>query len=407
VALNGHFKVGASFRAAAGLEVAGTFAATVGANVECFFTGEGSIKFNNTSNGEKVQPVEPSGKVRFYLDFYGDVQLHVAPLGIHVWDKQIAKFLTVHLLDFNSKLEPDVKYVGGWCNSWENEYKCTGYYELRNLSGIHCLTTLRKYVPAMRLYIGPVEDNAYVYMDYDEEDKDAPYTSVEENKKYRFVAKGELRRLTTEMHMRPCLVSRDEKGVITDMILTPMENSYWVEVGDPHIMTLYTSQTCGIASFDYSNLQGTDGFIDSEKGATGPMSMDMTNVNLRQYKMITNVSVTNGSRIQKWGIKVKIYGPDGKQLLRKKVPVKKTASGTYTLIFSFFTNWELTGSGQKMYYVVQPYWEDLNGGKKSEASDDNSTKQHPLEYDMEDNTSNINNKNGDVWGTILPEIDLD
>ena len=419
VSINGSFKVGASFRAYAGLELAGSLACTVGANVECFFEAEGKLTFaeeKDDDSGER-SICEPSGSARFYVDFYGDLRLHVAPLGIQIWEKQLLKFLTVHLIDFNSKMEPNIYYNQGKCIATEEKINATAYFKLKEADGLNCFTRFCEYRPAMLMYLGPINNNNYVVMLLDS--KLSESTLVKAGKTYHFYYDGDFSANVGEVHFRPAFSRASDitsTQVFPKIILASTKDATMCEIGNPSISTVGTLQVLGRPSFDYTFFDdGTKSYVDMKNGEYGgEMSVDPSQVSLRQYKYMTILNVLNGSRMSKWGVKVKIFGPSGKCLMRRKVPVNKAKTGRYTLIFSFMTDWKKPdGVSEKMSILMQPYWEDINGGAKGEADDNLSLKKWPIEYELLDEDGDYADKTlkpsetDGYFGKICPEIDLE
>ena len=386
--LNGKFKVGIAYRAYAGFEVATALGCTIGINVDTAFEGEAKIDIvgeEDPVTGER-DIWDVTGSCRFYCDIYGDVQVHIAPLGIHVWDKQVAKSKTLHILDYNTRLDPNFKNVVGYCNATNTEdFRAYAQYKLESSAALtDGIARIAEYTPGILIYFGPLSDNNTVAMVPNEDSY-----RVVSGKTYNFTYMGELPEGVTEVHFRPFLVTEDPPFGAPYLIYGDISNVGMAEVGIPEIYTITSGQLGGQPFYDFSYFDDPNRrYVDTENGLMGTeMSLDYTKVHLREYDFYTMVKVLNGSRMQKWGIKVKIFTPEGKQIVSKKIPVNKLKSGVYTIVFNFITNWERgPSSGQQMSYTVMPYWEDLNGGAKHDASDDEaSRKRYYLDYSMEYN----------------------
>ena len=405
--IKGKIKVGASARAAAGIEIAGTFGCTVGANIDAFLEGEGNVNIVDNT-GDETQFMKTDGKLRFYTDFYGDIQLHVAPLGVHLWDKQVATFLTKNLINYSTKFEPVIYFASGKCFTSDGAYFAQTHYVLKDLQGVNALLSWKTYYPGMRMYLGPVKEKRWHYMKLVDtnENELGRGTPVKANQTYYFKSvdlydSDDI----LEVHFVPVLCSYADAGYIDSEIIC--EEDVACEIGDPKLFTKQTIQTYGapLNEFDFTYLDDNNGYIDTKDGASGPSSVDPST--LREYKFITKVEVRNGARLSKWGVKVKIYSPDGKQLLSKRVPVNKLKTGVYTLVFHFATNWALKSSNETMYYKVTPYGTDINGGRNFEATDGPSVAEHMILYDVQPDLTPVKPKKGESeWGEIQPVVEL-
>lgn len=416
IGLNGHFKIGASFRVAAGIEVAAAFAATIGANLEAYAEAEGSFNLWSDKGGW----FSPEGKVSFWVDAYGDVQIHVAPLGIHMWDKQVAKFLTKHLIKYSTDFSPRIGVKSGNCTLNDGYFEASAYCSYKDLDGINAFIKAKEYYPGMRMFFGPVKDNDYIDMlmvDGAEEPL-ANYTNrpeVKEDVIYRFKANGIVPEDLMDVHFLPYIYPIIDGEVSTyfgveleDAIVCEGDEITY-EVGTPKIVLNAAHQVYGAPLYDWSNF--TEGYVDANGTQTwGHSTMNVQDYSM--YKYCAIVDVRNGSRIASWGARVTIYDSSGKVLLSpRKVPFNVNKSGRYTLLFSFITNWEPKVSiagGDKLYIQIRPYWKDANGGKRFNAEDATSKTKWPIEAECADLTGNLKKLGGsEEWGSILPEKELE
>lgn len=449
VLLNGSLKIGATFRAAAGIEVAGTFAVTVGANVDAFLEASGSIDMKKTvsdiaGKGDDEFMDNLSGKVGFHSDFYGDVQLHVAPLGISLWDKQVAKFYTKHLLNISTNYGPNIYYVNGeakvgselWDSDDEDDIRITGYYNFKDLDGADAFLTLGTLYPAMKIYFGPISDNNYVWAiprddNFNNITSPSQWGKAKEGTTYNFIYRGNIAKYkkddlpVQEVHLVPVLATLmidnptaefDFSGIDTKPFLWNIgfpgmelkENECPIELTDPVVKTVEAGQIEGTELTDNNpNGHETGGYVNTETGEQGGQSTMYKPV-LRGYTIYTTVKVDGGSRMREWGLKIYIFGPDGKKrLLRRKLPVNKLRSGTYTFIFYFESDWgtkqSIDTENQHLYFRIQPYWDDpRTSGGIIEAQDAASLKKYPINWEMEDTKSEeiLGKNNNAKWGTI-------
>lgn len=444
--LSGAFKAGASFRAAAGIEVAATIGVTVGANVEGGFEASGSIGFdtgNALDDDEETSAWEPEGELHFYVDFYGDVQLHVAPLGFKLWDKELAKFLTTHIVNVTTKLKPQIDFTSGitkFGKELGEEYSdydqiglVRGFYKVRSMDGVSAFLSVNPLrYPGMRLYFGPVSDDNWIFIKpYDANGGDiesmSQWKSAEKGNVYYFEwigtitdhKKGE--DPITEVTLVPTLYSYKSyfnplyAGEVSfeDAIkhfgdeIVMKDNACTIELGDPSITTIEAGQISGRPTFDFADDHEQGGYVSTEDGEHGGQSV-MVKKELRGYKIYTTVKVDGGTRLREWGLKIYIFGPDGKKrLLRRKLPVNKLRSGTYTFIFYFESDWGTTKSidteNQHLYFRIQPYWDEpRTSGGIIEAQDAASLKKYPINWEMEDTKSDeiLEKNNNAKWGTI-------
>lgn len=411
--LNGHFKIGASFRAAAGFEIAAAFAATIGANIEAYAEAEGKLGFSAMNPGW----LSPEGKLSIWVDAFGDVQLHVAPFGIHMLDKRIAKFFTKHLVKFSTSFTPTIFTKNGNCTMNDGYLDATAYFSMKDLDGLNAWLSNGTYYPAMRMYIGPTEKENYIDMvmtdgkeDLEQDIKARP--EVEEKTTYRFKATGIVDDDESEVHFVPYLYSlkKEKDASATDIMDAYVDDAIMCdkdqidyEIGKPVAAVFTANQLCGIPLNDWSDY--TEGYVDYSGTETGGHSA-MNPQDFHKIKYCTTVDVRNGSRMQSWGIRVTIYDLNGKVLLQpRKVPINVCKSGRYTLVFSFVTNWKPMHSvegGEKLYIVMRPYWKFE--GNRYNANDVVSKRKWEIEYDFPDVSFNISKLGGsEEWGTIMPE----
>ena len=453
VIANGSVKIGAKFRAAAGLEFAGTLGVTCGANVEAYLELSGSMNIsdaikNGQDDSENVHVTDAlSGRVRFYMDFYGDVTLHVAPLGISLWDKELARFLTTHIINFTTDISPEIdftscttkfgKELGEEYAEYDNLGLVRGFYQIKTLDGINAFLSLNPMrYPGMRMYFGPVSDNNWIYMtpidmDVDGDISVSQWKSAERKKAYFFEWIGVLSNYQkgedpiTEVNLVPTLYCYKsyfnplyagnvsfkeviERGHIGEEILMK-ENRCRVEMGDPLITTVQAGQVSGGHLFNYTN--EIEGYVNVTHGESGGQSINTEN--FRKYSFYTTLDVQNASRMPEWGVLVYIFGPDGKKKLmrRHQVPIDTRRSGKYTLIFNFATNWQLPAVSmaeeETLFFRVIPYWGMPNQSGVVEGKDANTLQKRPIKYEMDDITDEIMKKDGKAqWGTVMPNIDL-
>ncbi len=418
VSLNGNFKVGASFRAAVGFEIAAAFATTIGANLEAYAEAEGSLNF---WNGKETE-LEPSGKFAFVVDAYGDVQLHVAPFGIHLWDKEVFRFLTEHLVNYSTDFSPIVLTKNGNCKITDGWVNADSYFSLKDLGGINALVSNNKYYPGMRMYLGPVASDHYVDMRMKNGAEELGINictrpKVDERVTYRFITEALALEDEVEVHLIPYLYSLKKGGSeptstdfddLVDNVLFCTDDEITLEIGKPTISLREANQIYGAPLYDWSNY--TEGYVDANGTETGGYSM-INPQDFSMYKYYAVVDVTNGSRIASWGVRVTIKDAAGNVLLSPRpVPFNVSKSGRYTLLLSFITNWKPRMSidgGDKLYIQIRPYWKDANGGQRYNANDAKSKKEWPIEYEHEDQTKKFKDSGGsESWGTILPEKEV-
>ncbi len=432
-------KIGAKFRVAAGLEFAGTLGVTCGFNNETYLEGSISADLGEALTSGSFGWKNFSGNIKFYSDIYGDIQLHVAPLGIHLWDKQIAKFGTVHLINWSYNYGPKVYFCSGKArygtdlidNNDMDLVMIHGYYEYKDLDGIQSMLNIRKYYPAMKLYFGPISDNNWIYMqpvkDTGEKLAGENWKEVEEGKTYYFdwigVLKDKEKETTiTEAYLVPALCTfeyykpeeNQGKGQMIENLYTDFfdfievqDKACLLEMGDPVITTEEAGQIEGKwdDDFDFAGHE-QQAYIDPEGKDKGGQSVYEKQM-LRDYTVYTTVNVQNGTQMREWGLKIYVFGPDGdKRLIRRKLVVNKLRTGIYTFIFHFRSNWgtktSIDTKNQHLYFRIQPYWSDPRASGEIEAQDKASLKKYPIDWEMEDTKSEEikNKRNNGKWGTV-------
>lgn len=423
---NGSFKIGANFRAAAGLEFVGTLNVTIGANVDAFFEAEVSCDITDAINTALDDNEESSimdaldGNIKLYSDFYGDIRLQVAPFGINLLEKQLTQFLTVHLVNLSYKYKPSFHFVKGNAKTDETHCEIKGYYQVSDLGGLNSIIGLRTYYPGMRLYFGPIKENNYRLMHPLDENFEPIMTRkqglVTTGKTYWFKYDGEIPKNTSEMHLVPDFIAYKyenslfdpEKYIADEMIFK--DEQYLVESGTPSIQLVTADQVCGERLNSWDDF--TEGYIDASGTETGGHSTLSDPRDFSIFKYYGVVDVRNGTHIASWGARVTIYDSTGKVLLSpRKVPFNVNKSGRYTLLLSFISNWQPKLSiegGDKLYIQIRPYWKDANGGTRHNANDAVSKTKWPIEYEREDRTGSLKAFGGsEEWGTILPEKELE
>ena len=436
---NGSIKMGMKFRAAAGIEVAAALGVTCGFNVETYLEGKITADLGEALTSGSLGWKDLSGNIRFYCDLYGDIQLHVAPLGIKLWDKQVAKFGTVHLINWSYNYGPKVYFCSGKARYGEdlidnNDMDLVmihGYYQYKDLDGIQSMLNIRKYYPAMKLYFGPISDNNWIYMqpvkDTGEKLAGEDWKEVEEGKTYFFdwigVLKDKEKETTiTEAYLVPALCTfeyykpeeNQGKGQMIENLYTDFfdfievqDKACLLEMGDPVITTEEAGQIEGKwdDDFDFAGHE-QQAYIDPEGKDKGGQSVYEKQM-LRDYTVYTTVNVQNGTQMREWGLKIYVFGPDGdKRLIRRKLVVNKLRTGIYTFIFHFRSNWgtktSIDTKNQHLYFRIQPYWSDPRASGEIEAQDKASLKKYPIDWEMEDTKSEEikNKRNNGKWGTV-------
>ena len=441
IMLKGSLKVGMSFRAAAGLEFAGVLGVTCGANVDTYLEASGSVNIGDALATGNFGWENFDGNVRFYSDFYGDIQVHVAPLGFHLWDKRIAKFGTTHLINWSYKFGPSLYFCSGSSKFGESLIDnndvdlglIRGNYQFKDLDGIKSILNLGKYYPAMKLYFGPISDGNWIYMQptniNGERLTPSAWGEAEEGKTYYFDWIGQLKQYEkddipiTEAHLVPALCSfqyyKPAEDPSNDLMIEKLstdffdfieiqDREYTVDLKDPLITTLTADQIEGRWNDDY-DFSGHEqsGYVSTDDGEHGGASV-LDKPILRKYTFYTSVNVQGGTNMKEWGLKIYIFGPDGKKrLLRRKMPVNKLRSGIYTFVFTFDSDWgtkqSIDTSKQHLYFRVQPYWNNPRAsGAEIEAQDAASLKKYPINWEMEDKLSStiLGGGKNSAWGTI-------
>ncbi|MBR1787601.1 MAG: hypothetical protein IJ762_00215 [Bacteroidaceae bacterium] len=426
-ALNGSLKIGASYRASVGIEFAGTFSTSIGLNVDAFAEAKGSIELS-------THPSEAYGATNFYpwgsitgtfnasVDIYGDIQAAVAPFGITLWNKQVAKFLNKNIFSLTGRINPVFDYVSGnevlTSYGADEKMKIYGYYSFKDMGLGNAFISTNSGRPGMKIYFGPVSSKTkWEYMQPYSEDareymKFGNYSYAKEKERYAFLWEGnpsdymDLKNGDGMVHLVPVLwtwtdyykslaidapFSEIQKYMNTEMPFN--EKKYPIDVRDANIFTWDTGQLRGESSFDFA-AEEEGNYISTGEGGE-----------LRHITFYTSVIVGGGSRMKAWGLSVKLWNSKGRIVKgsAKTLNVNKLRSGTYTFIFDCLTNWKPKDENDKLYYSVCPFWYDKDGYDGVHvASDNESQTTHELQYDFydKDKENALNNKKGSVYGTI-------
>ena len=409
-ALNGSIKIGASYRASVGVELAGTFTTSIGLNVDAFVTAEGKLEANpDTPEGsESTFWNHVSGDINASIDLYGDIQVAVAPFGISLWNKQLAKFANINLCKLHGKINPVMSTNSGYFTYSKDNDNITliGYYQFKDMGLTRTFITDNGH-PGMKLYFGspkskstksvfmiPIDGETKKELRFSQlpnATKDQMYTFkwVGNPSDYMEVNKGD-----GNVYMVPLLFNWSSKYFSDDIRYnwnaTFKDVEKYVEVGIP---------------FEDRKIPQDvrDGCIETVKTGQvfgGPWPIDMDegsyvksgeNGDMRHYYFYSTVKVAGGSRLQEWGLSVKVYRDNirAKPLKggKKSLAVNKLRSGLYTFVFDFMSDWEPTGPDDRLYYSVTPWWvksDNLDGVEV--ASDKASQTQHPIKWEFEDKT---------------------
>lgn len=441
--INGSYKVGVKGRIAAGFEVGGTAGVTIGANLEAYFEGNASFKFFEVKSLEGQTYLQWGGfsgtPFKFYVDIYGDVTVFVAPLGIPVWDKQIVKFLTKRLVDITPETTTGIKYKGGDSSfgielgkNMEGDYwddqlgSLWGWYVPHNeVSILSALMGSSKYYPAMKMYIGDIKDDKWIWM------KRAPdkgtevympssdWGMIKNDEQYffrQFTSIQVLKQLSGKENVKyvylvPTYVSLksddilhtdynfDDKPVqdAIDEIVDYKDAAVMLDLAKPTIETIGAEH---LESMDMDGTISNGTYISKDKGGVQKAS-NGDQAAVRQYFFFTTVQVQGGSFMKGWGLTVYILSPTKKWLMKKIIPVNKLRSGRYTFLMSFFSDWapqsmanEEEDNTSRLYFRVTPYWEVEQNGEivTIQAEDKKSTKNYPIDY--------IRDNDSDYWSFI-------
>ncbi len=454
VLINGSYKVGLKGRIAAGFEVGGTAGVTIGANIEGYFEGNASFKIavkegTSNMNGEPKQYVtwhDFSGTpFKFYVDVYGDVTVFVAPLGIPVWEKQVVKFLTKRLINKIPESTTGIRFKGGDSSfgaelgkEYEgSEYESIGtiygwYVPYNSLSPFFALMGSSKFYPAMKLYVGDIKDDKWMWMKRAHNEKietflpSSQWRLIENHETYYFREYTYWQKLDNlagkkagYIYLVPTFVSFSSDDILhtdcnfddqlvkdaIDEVIEIKESAVMIDVAKPLIETVSAKH---LESRDMDGTISHGTYISKDKGGVQNASQG-SQAAVRQYFFYATVKVQGGSYMKGWGLTVYVLSPNKKWLMKKIIPVNKLRSGRYTFLFSFFSDWapqsmanEEGDNTSKLYFCVTPYWEmELEGEVMTyNATDRKSTKSYPIEYFLENNSNYWDNikKNKGIFG---------
>ena len=440
----GSFKVGASFRAAVGFEVASSVGLTVGANMDVFLEGNisadiGKMIVDQQEEHNVINNIK--GDVRFYCDIYGDIRIFVAPLGISLWEKQTNKFLVKNLFNYAYSVSPSViaKNAEGrfqFGNVADTEIPDQfGYVDqwicYRNLDGINSFFSKGLRYAGAKCYFGPIKDNKWILMtpvdnNYDPYSNVGKYGLASAGPTYRFRSFVDLAKYADkpnepiqELHVVPVFYSyksdynptfsannfeQSLKYIDYDNIIELTSEDIIVDTGKPLITTLHAGH---IESMDIDEMVdkgqyiGWNGNSDGNKNGINQIEKGKSKA-LRLYTFYTTVKVQGGSLMDGWGLTVYILSPKKKTLLKQVIPVNKLRTGTYSFLFSFYSDWapqsmvanpedeeDLQTDESKLYFQVTPYWNVSAGNEMMTvpAADKKSLRKFPITYFKDDDSN--------------------
>lgn len=435
--LDGHFNVGVKGRAYAGFLFGGTVGVTIGANAEAAAKAECTLVGYDFA---KSDVITPKGTAQAYVKSYGDIQLHVQPLGIHMWDKQLFKFWEKDWLKVTTEVEPTL-WSGLSAMTDEGEFTCTAHWEIyKNGFMWKLLAAGLNLRPGMLLYFGPISEGHYVVMEEDSEGywgtpATPPFTSLDEGKTYNFKMEGNYSEDVKKFYIRPCLLDENNEPYA----MCAPDHCESAEVGRGEVLCYDRFQTSGQSTmeYDFSSRALEGGYIDPKSGMHSSTdadpadedddpngwylsgTYDASKFDWREFKMMAKIELNNGSRISKWGVYVQVYGPDKKTKLIgshhgkgckftiSKLGQNYCQSGRYILQFKFLSNWNIvksTAQEEKLYFSVQPFWYDADTNEQHLTTVYEGNKAE-IEYEMTDMSQYYKNKYGTI-GTVVKEQSL-
>lgn len=423
-------KVGLGIRLYAGIEVGGTAGVQVGANLGGYVQGDASVTLIPLY-GDNVQFGNIEANLCFTVDFYVDVTLFVAPLGIEVWSHEALKFAQINLITMYLSAGPRVSSVTsaaylmpGTTDSWRlHSIMHMDEFDVGN----DVILKLHKYYPGMRLYFGPIKDDVpWVYMtpikDYSDIDTyNFPMTewpTVKGNTRYGFVWNGDIKKIAedndlapiSEVHMVPVFYSYesgkepagsaqflDVYDGISDEDMIVMENKEsYQSVGDPEVYVVDVKQ---LPSIDKGMVKNGNSLGD------GTYTSDVweTPKHIWQERIYVLVKVNGGSRLSRWYMDLQLYDPWKRRISNGHavVPIDRKISGYVTFVFSVYTDWIVDGNDfntqevvdekgnqvkPRLYVKVKPYWKDPNAENAYIYSDrEISSKRFPIQMNFTGN----------------------
>ena len=379
--VQGGFKAAVGGRIGIGAEVAGTIGVDVGANLELGLEANMGVSYARNQDAEYAWNVD--GKVRFYCDFFCDMRVFVAPFGIDLFDEQIAVFLKKTLFEYTSEFNPKIGYLTSFSiPEFNDNISIHAMFGMKNTGMLNYFFS-SGYYPYARLYYGDYDPNSENYelmLPANKSYEVVPdYFTAKAGEDYYFKWVGALPEGVYYCTVVPCVLSGSQNFVFPEYKQT-------VETSEPDISIVAdgTKQTYGgvLGEFDLTNGE-VNGYIDQNADGSGyGASVDPST--LRLYKFATEAAVRNGSYLSSWGIKVEVFTPEGKRSVRKKIPMNPNKTGIYTLVCSFYTNWQKVVSGDPvpMHFRVTPYWVDSSGV----SHEGKASAKLPIEYDCADIT---------------------
>lgn len=386
LSVNGSFKAAVTGRTSVGFEAAGSIGVNLGANIELGVKGDISATHIIGDNSSLENFWKYDGNIMAYGHLYADIHFTVAPLGFTLADVPLFVSPRIPIFEASYKFSPTFPYVFAYYrpNYKSDEALIRANYKISSLGMSLFGFSTRTVYPQMRLYFGDYREEStdYVKMTLTDENYENECTPKTANStdSYYFKWNGNLPEGCTYCTLVPYIDTN--LATNNEAILCP-DYKQVVEAGIP---TVSINEECTKQTYGGENLDFTgevNSYIDQNADGSGyGASVDPST--LRLYRFATLASVRNGSYLQKWGIKVEVFTPDGKRSVRKKIPMNPNKTGFYTLICSFYTNWQKLVSGDPvpMQFRVTPYWVDSQGV----SHEGKASAKMPIEYECVDIT---------------------
>ncbi len=413
VSLDGKVTVGINGRVAVGIEVAGAVGVDIGVNAAVKAEAEGKMTWDFYATEEKTwyKPDCKGSNLKFYCDVYGDVRLFVAPFGFNLWENSWT-IANKRIFNFAFNYSPTIEYLRNKYDCRDNVFKCETTYSYSDLDGIKALFG-SDYCAGLRVYEGEYDENAvdgyHEYLSDDVSDEailQGLFQHFSNLKEYKFNFEIPIGDEVQRMVLVPIFYKIDSQGNPTYIV--DDDNKSVVEIGKPRVEVNAAIQTYGGPCFNFAQFDDGGGWVDINSGEAGGVSIDINK--LSTFKFVALADVIAGSRLSKWGLKVHIYDTNGKRLLRKKVPFNKRKTGRYTAVFELVSNCQPVNSKEEcLFFTVTPYYvpaesDEYSGEQEFEGR---TTPKMPIIYRTEyDTTPTKDDNDKELWGTIMPEVDL-
>ncbi len=345
--LSGSAAVALDVNVGVGIRVAKSLGCEIGGG---FKTGiEGKCTFAPFSDDK--QYADGNTFFKFYGKVYGFINFYVSPLGLDLWDKKIT-FIEKYLWDSSWPIIPTftTSAVPGSIGVGKSTTTLNYGYKVKNL-GIMAGSSY--YEPRLEIYKGSLDDRSRIAT----VETTSSNKTLRKDKEYKFSYEIDNALFDKQDAYYVVPVIYNEK---TGQTLAYKEMGYMMEEPYPKITVKECVQKSAqeLNPYDFSDYE--DQFYKDDSSGKGYDFGAMTS-DLAKYEFVIKMDVASPGLMKEWGVNMLAYikGKSGYLIKQQDFPVKKFKSGTYTLTYSFVTNYK--GDSGPINLAILPYYIDQDG----------------------------------------------